>query len=170
MAGLLSTPAAVFEAAVCIGKAKRSFVWEWCRLRSGLTRLCSQIRSSAQHRRNRPSQRLRRGTHRVRGIRRSDFGIGRRSHRSEPRPAALKMLLSKAMRGYMTDDNERKPETLEEQCKRLGIKEAPPDDPIYQQGWTISFVPRSKQNPRPAPQESQPAEKSDDPKGGTKPL
>lgn len=56
---------------------------------------------------------------------------------------------------------------IEADIRWYGIKEAPPDDPIYLQGWTISFVPRSKQNTGSAPQESQPGEKPDDPKGKT---
>jgi hypothetical protein len=52
-------------------------------------------------------------------------------------------------------------------CRFYGIKPAPKDDPIYKRGWTISFVPRSKQNPQPAQHESRPGPESDDPKGGT---
>ena len=50
-------------------------------------------------------------------------------------------------------------------CRFYGIKPAPPDDPIYQQGWSISFAPRSKQNTQPAPHESQPGTESASEKG-----
>jgi hypothetical protein len=33
-------------------------------------------------------------------------------------------------------------ETIEDQLKRHGIKPAPPDHPIYRQGYSINFVKR----------------------------
>ena len=50
-------------------------------------------------------------------------------------------------------------------CRFYRIKPAPPDDPIYQQGWSISFAPRSKQKSCPSPQEPQPGTESDDEQG-----
>ena len=52
-------------------------------------------------------------------------------------------------------------------CRWYGLREVPPDHPIYKQGWTISFVPRSKKNPQSAPQEPKPVKNQDDTKGGT---
>jgi hypothetical protein len=53
-------------------------------------------------------------------------------------------------------------------CRFYGIKAAPPDDPIYKRGWTISFVPRSKQKSWPSPQESEPGREPDGEKGGAR--
>ena len=55
-------------------------------------------------------------------------------------------------------------------CRFYGIKPAPPDDPIYQQGWTLRFVPRSKQSVWPRSPESKAGEELNDVREDTKQL
>jgi len=47
-------------------------------------------------------------------------------------------------------------------CRWYGIKPAPPDHPVYKQGWMISLVPNSKQDAWPGSPESQAVEEPDD--------